>query len=292
MAGNLIHPALAAKTYFLEFEYRFIFPPALVSSHLGALHLGNPLQLIAALFEFGPILLALPFLVGYLIRSYRAQRWFEANFLLASLFSLGGLFFIVGGTVGETGSTRFYVEILNALKIFTIPLLFFWLHNKKWAIKFISLILVGSTMIGGILLFGIESIAAQKPIYAEFLDSLDGVFYERYWNKLETGALIFAPIPNRAPTIFGRFTKSSTTWFNTTTEWQSLFDRPDPYLLNKTGFSYVYLDRQYWDGLTVAAQQLLENPCVHLLQEAVEPDPKDLTHDDFRRLLDIRNCHP
>ncbi len=291
MIGNLFHPSLSANSYYLEFKYHFVFPPVLVSSHLGVLDLGNPAQLIVALLEFGPILFALPFLVGYLIRSFKAQRWFEANLLLASLLSLGGLFFIVGGTVGESGTTRFFVEILNAFRIFTIPLLYFWLHKKGWFTKLFSLVLIGCTMVGGIVLFGIETIAVQKPINSEFINELDGIFYENFWNNLEPGAQIFDPIPNRTPTIFGRLTNSSLSWFDTTADWQKLYDNPDPYTINSAGFAYVYLDRQYWDELSPSAHLSLKDSCIKLLFEVVRPDPRDLTRDDFRRLLDIRGCH-
>ena len=69
--------------------------------------------------------------------------------------------------MGESGPTRFYVEFINALRIFTIPLLYFWLHKKGWVTKLIVLVLIGCTMLGGIVLFGVEAIAAQKPINAE-----------------------------------------------------------------------------------------------------------------------------
>ncbi len=291
MVANFLHPTLVGKTYFLEFEYKFIFPPVLVSSHLGTLHLLNLSQLIVALLEFGPMILALPFLVGYLIRSFRAQRWFEANFLLASLLSLGGLFFIVGGTVGESGSTRFYVEILIALRIFTVPLLYYWLRRKGWIIKLVAMLLIGCAMVGGIVLFGIESIAAQKPISAEFLGDLDGAVYEKYWNKLEPGALIFDPIPNRAPTILGRLTKSSDDWYTYKPEWEALTLNPNPYSLQEYGFSYVYVDSDYWEKLPPADQNSFNNACVKLIEEFSQPDQRDLTRIEFRRLLDIRDCH-
>ena len=124
-----------------------------------------------------------------------------------------------------------------------------------------------------------------------FLNELDGIFYENYWNNLEPGVQYIDPIPNRTPTIFGRLTNSSLSWFDSTADWRKLYDNPDPYSINSAGYAYVYLDRQYWDELSPSAHLLLKDSCVKLLFEAVRPDPKDLTRDDFRRLFDIRDCH-
>ena len=60
------------------------------------------------------------------------------------------------------------------------------------------------------------------------LNQLDGIFYENYWNNLEPGVQIFDPIPNRTPTIFGRLTNSSLSWFDSTADWRKLYDNPDP----------------------------------------------------------------
>ena len=53
---------LAAPSY-NHFSFYLTWPPKLVSQHLGILSLTNPLQLLVALAEVGPLIIVLPLVV-------------------------------------------------------------------------------------------------------------------------------------------------------------------------------------------------------------------------------------
>ena len=284
---KFIHPASTVPSYYVDYQFQFTFPPVLVSEGLGALSLFNPSQLLVALLDFGPIFLILPLAAIYGYRAFRAKRWFEASFILASLLSLGvSLFVVTGGTVGISTTTRFYESPLRMLKIYAVPLLFFWLQRKRLFTKTLSWSLAGISILGGVVLFGVESIAVQRPVFADFIKQPDVTVFQQYWNKLEPGALVFDPEPNRAVTVFGRLTDSSLSWFETKPEWEALVANPDPYSARAQGYSYLYFDQAYWDSLSPAAQSALSSKCVILMTEV------DTLHGDSRRLLDIRTCIP
>jgi hypothetical protein len=279
------HPASTAVSYYVDYQFQFAFPPVLVSESFGTLNLFNPSQLLMALLEFGPLFLIIPLAAVYGFRAFKARRWFEASFILASLLSLGvGLFVVTGGTVGVTTTTRFYDSPLRMLKIYAIPLLFLWLKRKSFFVKALAWTLAGISILGGIVLFGIESIAVQRPVYADFIKQPDTVMYQLYWNKLEPDALVFDPESGRAVTIFGSLTNSANSWFATKPEFDALVANPDPYQIRANGYSYIYFDKAYWDSLSPSSQTELGAKCVVLLKEV------DGSHGDFRRLLDIRTC--
>ncbi len=105
-----------------------------------------------------------------------------------------------------------------------------------------------------------------------------------YWNRLDAGAIVFDPIPYRAPTVLGRATDSNLTWYESKPAWTALRAAPEPVKLREAGFSYAYLDNGYWDGLPAQIQQALSGGCVRTIGEVSD------NQGNFRRLLDIRGC--
>jgi hypothetical protein len=152
----------------------------------------------------------------------------------------------------------------------------------------VALGLVGC--LGGMVLFAVQIPAIQTPGYATFITPMDAKMSQTYWDHLRPGALVFDPVVFRGPTVFGRFTNSSPSWYTRSAAWQALRDAPDPSKLRSAGFQYIYLDRDYWDGLTSAQQEPLIGPCVvQIAQVDGIHSPEDYTK-DFRRLLDISGC--
>jgi hypothetical protein len=141
-----------------------------------------------------------------------------------------------------------------------------------------------------LLLFGIQLIALQKPAYSWFISPMDARMSQDYWDRLEPGALIFDPLTFRAPTVFGRFTDSSATWYVTRPEWDSLVQEGDPVRIHAAGFDYMYLDIKYWEKLSPAARSLLGSSCVKQVAQVEGQRGEDDARRDFRRLLDIRAC--
>lgn len=278
------------RVSYFEVTFSFAWPPMVVSSHLGLLTLDNLWGILLALIELGPIVLVFPFVFWHGIRVAREQRWMEAALAGAALVSIPTIFLRYGGTGGITGTTRLLDGLMFACKLFAVPLLWNWARERGEKLKVGLLVAAAVTSFGGVILFGIELIAAQKPVYSFFLNSLDVQMEKMYWNKLEPDALIFDPIPPRATTVFGRFTDAHLTWHEPKPEWKELVAAPDPYQLNAAGFDYVYYDISFWENLSPEYQALLGSPCVVQVEQVDGYRSENDLRADFRRLLDIRNC--
>lgn len=277
------------STYY-SYSITPLWPPTILSTHLGFLSLGNFYQLLVALFEIGPILLGLPFILAWGVKMWKAGHWYETALILGAVLGLATMFINVSVNTGETASVRMFGAIFNLASIYTLPLVWVWAHRRRDWVKLSAITLIAITMLGGIVIWGVEMIAGADPVYSYFLNNLDARMTANYWDRLEPGALIFDPKPPRAPTIFGRFTDSTISWGHAKPEWSALVVTPDPFKLRAAGFSYVYWDKDYWDGLNSAQQVLFQNPCVVLVQQYDGIHGVNDYRKDFRRLLDIRAC--
>ncbi len=263
--------------------FQVVLTPAIVSSHLGVLSLFNGYQLIVALAEVGPLLLILPLVCFWGIKAFRSGRWYEASFILAGVLSFGMLFIQYSGSTGVRNTSRLYTFV-NLCLVYCVPLVWIWVQRRKQALKYVAGVLLGMTMLSGLVLFAVEMVAIPKPVESYFLNELDGRMFKYYWDKLEPGALVFDPSPSRAPTVFGRATDSSLTWFEEKPAWKQLAAAPDPVKIKAAGFDYIYLDNLYWGNLDFASRDLLNGACVKVVQEY-----ENSMH-ETRRLLDIRAC--
>jgi hypothetical protein len=265
------------------------WPPAIISAHLGSLSLFNPSQLVAALAEVGPIVLVTPLVFIWAWKSFRVGKWYEAALISSALGTIPALFLAFKGPL-FTATPRLMGGWFFACLLYAVPLLWIWTRTRGGSLQ------VGAAVAGliaafsGLVLFGVQLIAIPKPVYATFITQMDAKMAQDYWNKLEPRALIFDPSVFRGPTVFGRFTESSPTWYVQSPEWQALVADPDPFRLRAAGFTYAYFDSDYWNGLSPDQQSLLKDSCV---QQVAQVDgihsEKDYTK-DFRRLLDVRGC--
>jgi hypothetical protein len=273
--------------YSLTFEP--VFPPALVTLHFGTLSLGDPIQLMVALFEIGPVILILPLVLLAGIDALSNERWFEAGLIGSSVLGLGALFVIYTGSAGETSTVRMIEHTLWILRLYAFPLAWLWVSRRSERWKIIALAAGQITMLGGIIHFGVGLASASKPTFTYFVSDMDAKMTAAYWDQLPPSAIIFDPYPVRAPTVFGRFTNGWQQWGAPTDEWNALADAPDPFKLNAAGFDYIYFDQPYWDGLDKESQDSFSAVCVKLVRE-VEGVRGVNERKDFRRLLDIRDC--
>ncbi len=266
-----------------------VWPPAIVSAHLGSLSIFNPPQLLAALVEIGPVILVTPLVLAWAWKSFRLGKWYEAALSAASFGSLIALFVAFKGPL-FTATPRLMGGWFFVCILYAAPLLWIWARKRSEAIQVGAVAGGLVTTLSGLVLFGVQLAAIQKPVYATFITPMDAKMTQEYWNKLEPRALIFDPVVYRAPTVFGRFTDSSPSWYVTSPEWQALMNAPDPFKLHAAGFDYMYFDSDYWNGLTAAEQGLFSGSCVkQIAQVDGIHSEKDFTK-DFRRLLSIRNC--
>ncbi len=284
--GRLFSSVSQTDTYF-EVGFSLV-SPQVISSHLGRLSLLDPFQLMTALFEMGPVLLALPLALAWGVRAMRGEKWMEAALVASALPSLLSVFLEYRGNAGITATTRLLSNLFFVCKVFAVPLVYLWLREKREWLKGLSYGLGFVTVFGGLVLFGIQAIVVPKPVYSYFLTDMDARFYETYWDRLAPpGTWVFDPDPSRAPTLFGRATNALVNWGVPTPEWETLLSHPDPYILHAAGYDYIYADKDYWKEHA----EVLNSSCVVILQTV---EGSKLVYGgeipDFRRLARISEC--
>lgn len=275
----------AVATAYHTFHFSLIWPPTILSSHLGSLSLINPYQLLAALIEIGPILLVLPLLAIWMIKAIRFQRWYEGALGASAFASLALVCVQLSGPAGSTALTRAQNLLFSLGGVFAVPALWLWGRHRPDKFKVWIGVLLAAIMLGGMVLFGIELIAAPHPVMTDFIAPLDARMSSKYWNVLENDAMVFDSSPYRSPVVFGRPNQSSITWYERTPEWKALLEAPDPRQLVAHGYGYIYMDKAYWGSLGADNRMLLKDDCVKPMDEITQDFPYD-----FRRLLDIRAC--
>ncbi len=278
----------ANKSYF-SVRAALTFPPVIVSGHFGALSLGNPTQLFVAFLETGPLILLLPLVLWLGLKSLRRGRWYEAALIATAALAVPAAFVVLEGR-DLSATARFQSGLFFTTTLYAAPLLWFWARKRSdgWKITLLSGGLV--SIFAGLVLFGTQLPAIQKPVYAPFLNQLDAQVAHEYWNKLEPGALVFDSYPPRTPVVFGRFTLAAQTWYLLTPEWFQLRDTLTPHLARLAGFDYIYMDAEYWSRLTDEQKDALRASCVKTLFEVQGVHSDDDPAKDFRRLYDIRAC--
>ena len=284
--GRLFPSPVSSDSYF-QVGFSLV-PPTLISSHLGKLSLLNPIQLMAALLEIGPMSLALPLVLVWGYKALREEQWFQAALIASAIPSLLSLFVQYSGNAGITATTRLLSNLFFVCRVLAVPLVWLWLQNKAEWTRGLTYALAAIAMLGGIVLLAIELIAIPRPVYSEFISAMDARFYEEYWDRLSPPtAWVFDPSSSRGPTLFGRQANSIIHWGVHRPDYLALVEDPDPYRLNAAGYSYVYADKDYWK--LYAAQ--LDQPCVSVLRTV---EGAKLSHDvfvpDFRQLADISAC--
>jgi hypothetical protein len=288
LRGRFVPSDTQADSYF---DVMFsIVPPTVISSHLGKLSLFQPFQLLAALFEIGPLVLALPLILIWGYRALREEKWFQAALVASAIPSLFSVFIEYSGNAGTTATTRLLSNLFLVCKIFAVPLFWLWLQNQPEWKHHIVYGLGIIAVLSGVVFFAIELIAIPRPVYTEFLTDMDARFYQEYWDRLSPrSAWVLDSNPLRSMTVFGRQTKANArgSWIIHSAEYSVLVQNPDPYQLTAAGYSYVYADKDYWK---LYASQL-EQPCVKVLKtvEGVKEARGGLVP-DFRRLADISQC--
>ena len=262
------------------------FPPMLVSAHLGRLSLVQPAQLFVALLEIGAVIFALPITVVWGWRMVKQQRWFEAALFGQIIVAAFMLFVQFEGSL-LTATNRLIGGAFATLSLYAVPLFWVWAKQRSEQVEVALLGWGAVAVFGGVMFFGIEMIAIQKPVYASFVSDMDAKVASLYWDVLPADSLIFDPDPYRSPTIFGRYTNSSYTWYTIKPEWLDLKENPDLYLLRAAGYDYLYFDREY----EKEHKALLRIPCAKTVYKIDGGKPSHgVQIPDSRTLMDISSC--
>jgi hypothetical protein len=271
----------AASTNVHGFALRW--PPALLSGHFGPLSLLSPGQVVILLAELGPVVALGPVVSLYAIRQRRSSHWLWQGLTYGALVSFVVPIFVRYGV--DRSITRLPATAVWLWSLLGFVLLWRWLPRARAWARWASGFGYAIAVFGGFVLFAIQLMAIQTPTLSYFIRSLDGQVARMYWNRLEPNAQILDAIPERAVTIFGRASRAYSDIYTPLPDWQALVGDPDPSVVHRAGYAYIYLDRQWWNGLTSEQQHALDRPCVRLIDHRTDADG------DFRTLVDVRGCN-
>ncbi len=279
---SIINAQTASNSYY-DATVKFIFPPALVSGHLGILYINNIYQLFVGLIEIGPVLLIFPFVVLFIGAGFRSGKITQVVVGVSALMSLLTIFLIYQGSGGVSGTTRLLESFLFTCTLLAVPYL--WIIAKKCntLLKTMIAIIYGASILSGVVIFAISLAGISRPTNGEFIGDLDMQMFNETWNKLPENSLVYDAYPERAVTIFGRATKSSLNWFKDSPEWLTLKQDPSALKLHEAGFDYVYFDLQDWEKLSPSTEAEYKSGCAVLLK-------KIQINDRGRRLYQITDC--
>jgi hypothetical protein len=264
--------------------FTFRWPPAIFSSHLGALSLSSPRQLMIALFELGPVILLTPWITIWAWKRLRAKEWiFGALILSAWIGFLGPL---VLSYQAERDISRFTG---HALLVWMLLLcLMVWDRARGWGkiLQYIGVVSLILMVVGGLVTTGAELSAITQPVLGYELTGMDARIARDTWDRLPAGSQVFDSGWWRASALIGRQTRVAVG--NTPTpEWLALANSPVPQRLLDSGYRYVYVDEIWWESLPGEYRTALSSDCVKIVKEYWN---KEKTQ--FRRLLDLSECSP
>lgn len=279
----------AQVTSYFDTTPTLSWPPSLVSAHLGSLSLANPVHIILALLEIGPIIFVTPWVLAWGWRALRRGAWLEASLIASSLGVLLAAFVSFKGPL-YTAAPRLMSGWFLVSSLYFVPVLWFWLARRRDSFRGWAVGIGAASGLGGLVLFGVQLTAIQRPVYATFITQLDAKVAAEHWNELSPGSLVFDPLVFRAPTVFGRPTRSAPSWYTRSDAWEHLRDEANPQAISDAGFDYIYLDGEYWEQLTPEQHEMLEGECVVPLWQVDGTRSEDDYRKDFRRLVDIRGC--
>ena len=83
----------------------------------------------------------------------------------------------------------------------------------------------------------------------------------------------------------GRFTRAGAGIRKILPEWEQL--RADPSIEGflENGYSYIYIDEEWWSELAIENREALSDPCIQVVSEHW-----NIEHDKYRRLIGINEC--
>lgn len=274
--------ASPADTYF---KVSFILSlPTILSSHLGNLSLLNPYHWLPILGETGLVIFALPLVIKEIPSSIKKNEWLESAWIMSLFVSLFMIFFQYTGNAGPTAISRMQAHFLSVVKILAVPLV--WLWVKKYG-EDVKLAVFGwgvITVFSGVALFGVQMAAMTQPVYAIFLNNLDGQMFQRNWDTLRPNTMVFDHVYPRSATIFGRPIRSSKTMGETLPAWNKLNKKPDPILIHQAGYDYFYSDLRY----LLKYKSVIKGDCMQQVDKIELIEKGKLI--DGRYLFDISTC--
>jgi hypothetical protein len=125
-----LFPSTSPSDTYFEVGFSLV-PPAVISSHLGRLSILDPIQLLAALFEIGPLILVLPLALVWGYKALREEKWIEAALVASAIPSLLSIFVEYSGNAGITATTRLLSNMFFVCRVLAVPLVWLWLQKQE-----------------------------------------------------------------------------------------------------------------------------------------------------------------
>jgi hypothetical protein len=268
-------------TDFQGFSLRW--PPAMPSGHFGPLSLFDPGQFVIMLAEAGPALILLILASIYWLKSMRKSHRLPQALAAGSVLSVIFPVFFRYGL--DFDITRLVGAALWLSYLLSFPFLWRWLQKSHQGFRLLAGIGYGVAVFAGLVMLAVELIAIPVPQTTYYLKYSEGDLARTYWNKLEPHTQILDSHPERAVLLFGRASFAARDVYKRAPEWQALIAGPDPASVAAAGYSYVYMDESWWQGLSPYIQAAYDQPCVKLVMQV------NFTASAFRRLYNVEACH-
>ncbi|KAA3646299.1 MAG: hypothetical protein DWQ07_08755 [Chloroflexi bacterium] len=270
----------------LGFSLRW--PPAILSSHLGALSLFSPVQLLVALFELGPIIFFTPWIMAWVAARSRKGDWMLAALALSAW--IGFLIPILFQYQADRDISRLTWQ---ALLTWTLLLVMMLGDKKIWQrvwFRNLSLYTLALMCFGGVVLAGNQLTAASTTRLAHRYTELDAAIAAQVWDKLPQDAKIFSPFNmNQSTILTGRLTGAlldeRLVTDTQTDNWNRWIEQPILSDLHAAGYDFVFVDNRWWVDLPAENQAEFQHACVDVYAEVT-----DNSGINFRRVLDISDC--
>ncbi len=269
-------------TDFQGFSLRW--PPAVPSGHFGPLSLFDPGQIVIMFAEAGLALILLPVSVIYWWKKLRlADRLPQALAAGSVLSLLFPVFFRYGL---DFDITRLVAAALWLSFALAFPVVWLWLVNARSGYRILAGVGYGVAVFAGLVMLSVELIAIPAPQTTYYLKFREGDFSKQYWNRLEQNAQILDSYPERAVLLFGRASFAAEDVYQRSPAWEALIANPDPASVASAGYSYIYMDENWWQSLSPQIQAAYSQPCVQLVAEKKLPGNED------RKLYRVEACVP
>jgi hypothetical protein len=283
-ARNLIASITnTASQSYHAYGFSIRWPPGLLSAHLGELSITNPGQLVALLFELGPVLLLLPLIFVRFKKELKQNNWFWTSLTASVGISL--VFPLFFRYEVDRSITRLAASGLWTCLVLAFPILWMAFRHANLFSRLGLVIGYVLCIVAGIVIFRVQLYSISTPQYSYFIDGLDAGYTVDYWNQLPAGAQVLDRIPERSVTIFGRITRANSGIYEHLPEWEALIANPDPILIASAGYDYVYMDKIWWDNLTPKQKSNFMIPCIDIIDARQQNN-----NSNYRLLVDVSSC--
>ena len=261
------------------------WPPAIVSSHLGTLEIFSPQKLLIALFEIGPLIFFAPWITFWSWKKFRAGDVFLGALIISTW--IGFTAPIIIGYKADRDITRLMAYALQAWLILFV--IMFWDLAPRLSTAWRSVFAVGAALMifGGLIITGSALTAAAQGVLPYQFISLDAQASSEWWDELPQDSEVFDPATWRSAALFGRLNRTSYTAnvFAVSDETKALRSTPSVDSVLNAGYSYMYLDENWWEAFPEESRISLSQPCVRVLNKY-----EDSSSGKFRMLLDLSTC--